>query len=67
MADKILIEITSKVSTVTQIIEGPVIKLMEKFLQQQGKLFRCFKEYGTTFTNCKESLELRGMRCVWGI
>lgn len=67
MADEILIKITNKVSSMTQIVESCGIEMVNKFIQQQGKLFRCFKAYDTTSVNCKEPLGVRWHGQWWGI
>lgn len=47
----------------TQIVESHAIELVNKFIQQQGKLFRCFKADGTTSKNCGEPLEWGCVEC----
>lgn len=50
----------------TQVVESCGIWTVNTFIQQQGKLFRCFKADDLTSVNCGEPLGGRQCGNVWG-
>lgn len=49
MTDEILIKTTDKVSTMTQVVLSRRTRMVNKFIQHQGKEFRGFKADGISF------------------